>query len=107
MRINIKPLSANRAFKGRRFRTEEYKSYEKELSYLLPNLKVTAGKLKVRYVFGLSSKNADGDNCIKQFQDIISEKYNFNDKDIYKWDVEKVDVKKGDEFIEFEIENIK
>jgi len=69
----------------------------------LPKLKVPEGKLKVYYEFGLSSKNADGDNCIKQFQDIISKKYGFNDKQIYDWRVKKVDTKKGGEYIKFEI----
>jgi len=102
-KINIKPLSVNSAWRGRRFKTDEYKNYEEVLLFLLPKLNVPSGKLSVIYIFGLSSKNADGDNCIKQFQDIISKRYGFNDREIYHWDIKKVDVKKGDEFIEFEI----
>ncbi len=105
--INIKPLSVNEAFQGRRFKTNKYKQYEHDLLYLLPKIKVPEGKLKVYYEFGLSNKNADGDNCIKQFQDIISKKYNFNDKQIYKWEVIKVDVKKGEEYIKFKINGYK
>jgi len=105
-RINIKPLSANNAWRGRRFKTPEYKNYEEELLWILPKMKVPLGKLEVYYEFGLSSKNADGDNCIKQFQDIISKKYGFNDKNIYLWHIKKVDVKKGDEYIDFEVYNI-
>jgi len=103
-KIKLKALSVNKAFRGRKFKTEEYKGYEYDLNILLPKIKVPKSeKYKVFYVFGLSSKNADGDNCIKQFQDIISKKYGFNDKKIYKWDVEKVDTKKGSEFIKFKI----
>ncbi len=101
--VKIKPLSVNNAWRGRRFKTNEYKQYEEDLNKILPSIKVPEGKLEVFYRFGLSSKNADGDNCIKQFQDIISKKYNFNDKNIYKWTIEKEDVKKGDEFVEFKI----
>jgi len=105
-KIDIKPLSVNQAWKGRRFKTNLYKQYEHDLFFLLPKIKVPKGKIKVYYEFGLSSKNADGDNCIKQFQDIIASKYQFNDKQIYKWEVVKVDVKKGEEYIKFNLQAI-
>lgn len=101
--IKIKPLSLNSAYRGRRFKTKELENYKTSLSYLLPKLKIKNGKLSVKYIFGVSSKGADGDNLIKCFQDTIAEKYRFNDNKIYKWDVEKIDVKKGQEYIEFEI----
>ena len=101
--IKIKPLTVNQAWQGRRFKTDLYKIFERDLYHQLPPLKIPAGKLKVIYKFGLSNKQADGDNCIKQFQDILSKRYGFNDSKIYKWDVEKIDVKKGEEFIEFEL----
>lgn len=107
IKIEIKPLSANNAWRGRRFKTKEYKKYTNDLLYILPNLKVPKGKLKVYYEFGLSNKGADGDNCVKQFQDIISNKYDFNDNKIYKWSIKKVDVEKGEEYIMFRIEKFK
>ena len=103
MRINIKPLSVNQAFQGRRFKTPKYKAFEKELALKLKPMKVPEGKLILTVTFGLSSKNADWDNPIKAFQDIISKKYGFNDRHIYKGIVEKVDVPKGKEFIDFEL----
>ena len=54
-------------------------------------------------MFGVSSKASDGDNLIKSFQDTLCEKYGFNDRDIYRWEVEKVIVPKGKEYAEFEI----
>lgn len=103
-RINIKPLSVNRAWKGRRYKTDEYKQYTYELLMLLPrDIKIPKGKLSVYYKFGYSSKSSDIDNGIKQFQDILCEAYEFNDKQIYKMIVEKVDTKKGEEFIDFRI----
>lgn len=104
-RIELKPLSANKAFKGRKYKTSDYDKYEFDLFHLLPRIYIPKGKLKAYYIFGLSSKNADGDNCVKQFQDIIAKYYGFNDKMIYKWDVEKIDVNKGEEFIEFKVES--
>jgi hypothetical protein len=52
---------ANRSYQGRRFATPELKAYKLELSLKLPTLTIAAGPLPVRYVFGVSSKNADCD----------------------------------------------
>ena len=103
VRVTVKPLSVNEVWRGRRFKTPRYDSYEQELFYLLPKLEIPQGKLEVKLVFGFSSKGADIDNPIKPFLDVLQKKYGFNDKMIYRRSVEKVDVKKGEEFIEFEI----
>ena len=105
--ISIKPLSINRAWRGHRFKTPEYKAYEKELFYLLPKKRIPKGKLSVDLQVGYSSKNADIDNFVKLFLDILQNKYSFNDKMIYKLFVEKFDVKKTHEFIRFKIEKLK
>jgi len=106
-RINIKTISVNEAWMGRRYKTKKYKVYEVILLNLLPKrYKVPKGKLEVYYKFGLSNKNADCDNNIKQFQDCLQKKYEFNDCMIYKLMAEKEDVKKGNEFVKFEIKKI-
>ena len=107
MKINIKPLSINQCFQGRRFKTDKYKQYEKELMLLLPILNVPNGLLEVVITFGLSSKLNDIDNGLKPFIDILQKKYLFNDRDIYKLVVEKKIVPKGTEFIECEINKLK
>tara|TARA_R110000772_G_C13293860_1_gene438258 strand:+ start:1751 stop:2074 length:324 start_codon:yes stop_codon:yes gene_type:complete len=107
MKINIKPLSINQCFQGRRFKTPKYKQYEKELMLLLPILSVPNGLLEVVITFGLSSKLNDIDNGLKPFIDILQKKYLFNDRDIYKLIVEKKIVPKGAEFIECEINKLK
>ena len=106
MKIDIKPLSVNECWKGQRFKTQKYKTYENELLSLLPNLKIPKGKLEVNYVFGFSSKLSDWDNPIKPFQDILQKRYLFDDRDIFKATVEKVLVKKGSEFVSFEIKEL-
>ena len=106
MKINIKPLSTNQLWQGRRFKTPLYKSYEQEMMYLLPKLVVPNSKLLLKIKFGLSSKLADLDNCCKGCVDILARKYDFNDRMIYKIEAEKVITKKGREFIEFEITEI-
>lgn len=102
-KIKIKPLSVNGAWKGRRYRTDDYKKYQKLLGLLLKYKKIPEGKLKLITRVGYSSKSSDIDNFLKPFIDCLQKKYMFNDNRIYKLDVEKVDVKKGEEFIEFEL----
>src|SRR5580698_10546066 len=104
--IPIKPLTVNRAYQGRRFRTPELKAYQQELAYRLPKLVLPRGRLSVSYTFGVSSKSADGDNLVKAFQDALAEKYGFNDRDIYRWEVEKRIVPKGKEYVAFELTSI-
>jgi Holliday junction resolvase RusA-like endonuclease len=105
-KIKTKAVSLNEAYRGRRFKTPKLAQYKEELNYLLPKIKIPDGKLEVFYRFGLSSKASDYDNCIKAFQDCLQDKYGFNDNRIYKATVEKVDVKKGEEFIEFDIKKL-
>ena len=102
-RLDIKPLSVNECWQGKRFKTKKYKQYEKDCLLILPYLEVPEGELIVKYTFGFSSILSDWDNPIKPFQDILQKKYNFDDKYIVKAIVEKVKVKKGKEFIEFSI----
>jgi len=102
-KINIKPLSVNCAYTGKRYKTDNYKWFENELLFKLKSMNVPKGKLTLITTFGLSSLNADWDNPVKPFQDVLQKKYGFNDRMIYRGIIEKVDVAKGDEFIEFEI----
>ena len=104
MKVNIKPLSVNQAFQGKRFKTPKYKSYEKELLLKLKPLELPEPPYKVVYVFGLSSKLADWDNPIKPFQDILQKYYNFDDRHIIEANVIKKLVPKGSEYIEYYIE---
>jgi len=107
-KILIKPLSVNDAWKGRRFKTEKYSWYETQLMFLLSNsnefrtLK-KGEKLAVELNFGFSSHSSDWDNGIKQFMDVISKKYGFNDNRIFKGVIEKEIVRKGSEYVSFKV----
>lgn len=105
MRINIKPLSVNQAWKGRRFKTKKYDDYIKEVLLSLGPLDIPDGELFLSVTFGLSSKLSDIDNPLKCFIDCLQKKYNFDDRRIFKLSVEKKIVNKGDEFIDFLIYN--
>ena len=105
MKIKIKPLSVNQAWKGRRYKTNFYNTYERELLLKLPN-KYTApeGKKHLDIVVGFSSQLSDVDNMLKPFIAILQKKYKFNDKDIFKITIEKKLVAKGKEFIDWKLE---
>lgn len=104
IRMKIKPLSVNKCWRGgRRFRTNEYEDYESEMLMLLPKLKIPTGKLKLKFVLGFSNKGSDIDNAMKPTIDILQKAYDFNDKMIYQLEAVKVDVPKGEEFLEFEL----
>ena len=105
MKIEIKPLSVNQCWQGKRFKTPIYKSYEKELLLILPNLTIPEGDLEIIITFGFSSKASDWDNPIKPFQDILQKRYGFNDSRVYKATIIKDIVKKGKEYIKFNIVN--
>lgn len=98
-------MSINACWRGgRRFKTKEYNQYIKDLLLVLPNEKIPKDcKLCFVAIFGVSSRGFDLDNAVKPFMDSLQAKYNFNDNRIYKIEIEKNIVKKGDEFISFEL----
>lgn len=73
---------------------------------MLIAIKLPQPPFKVYYEFGMSNSQSDWDNPIKPLQDILQKRYNFNDKDIYEANVKKVKVKKGEEYIKFEITSL-
>ena len=103
----IKPLSVNQCWMGRRFKTKLYKAYEAQTLTLLPkSIDIPSGALRLTLTIGFSNKRADIDNIAKPFIDILQKKYGFNDCQIYHLSMIKTIVKKGDEFIGFQIEAI-
>jgi len=104
MKIDIKPLSVNVCWQGKRFKTPKYKSYEKELLLKLPNIKIDfKSHLRLDIVFGYSNTLNDIDNALKPFIDVLQKRTGFNDRMIYELNVKKEIVKKGEEFIKFNI----
>ena len=108
LKVDIKPLSVNKAFKGRRFKTREYDEYINSMLYLLPNnLKINPkAYLRLNIVFGFSSRGSDIDNALKCFIDCLVKKYDFDDRSIYELHVIKEIVKKKEEYIKFELKDL-
>jgi len=74
IKLPIKPLSVNRAFQGRRFKTKEHNSFCKSVSMLLMPYKKGqySGMLHIEYRFYLKNFiRIDIDNLIKPLQDCL------------------------------------
>lgn len=100
----VKPLSANRAYQGRKIKTTMYKRYVKKVLRILPKLDLPEeGELYLRLIVHYSNTRSDIDNCLKPFIDILQEAYEFNDNRIYRLIVDKKIVPKGEDGIFFEI----
>ena len=104
--IQIKPLSVNKAWKGVRYKTNDYIRFENNCLLLLPKITLPEPPFEIHLEFGFSSKGSDWDNPTKNFVDILSKKYHFNDSLIYRGIIEKVIVPKGKEYIKFEIKTL-
>ena len=107
IKIPVAPLSANRLWRGRKFKTQDYQIYEQEVLYRLAKtvLQIDFTSIKKLTFFlkvGLSSKNSDLSNTIKALEDILQHKFSFNDKNTYMIIAEKEIVKKGQEYIAFD-----
>jgi len=103
MKINIKPLSSNQAWRGKKYKTDKYKAYENACLLSLPKMNIPDGELELSITIGVSTAAFDLDNCLKPFIDILQKKYKFNDNRIYSITALKRLVSKGDEFISFDI----
>lgn len=105
--IDIKPISVNECWQGKRFKTPKYKNYERDLLLIMPKIRMPDPPYKITFEFGFSNSLCDWDNPVKPIQDILQKKYGFNDKDIYEAEVKKVLVKKGQEYFSYLIETLK
>ena len=108
--LRIKPLSVNKAWQGKRFKTPDYKMYQKAINWLLndakPYFDASDKYLSLKIVFGFSNLASDVDNPVKPFQDCLSRFYQFDDKKIRNLNVSAVKVKKHKEFICFNLEQL-
>ncbi|MBO7323401.1 MAG: hypothetical protein J6U51_07455 [Bacteroidales bacterium] len=104
-RIDIKPLSVNEAWQGKRFKTREYSGYEKEMLLKLKPGRLPDPPFEVWYEWGFSNMQADVGNPEKCVSDILQKKYGFNDNKIIRMHLHKVKVRKGEEYVRFRIEH--
>jgi len=107
IKLNIKALSVNEAYQGRRFRTPKHDVFKTAIKYLLPpSYDMPEPPYCIYFEFGVSSPLSDGDNLVKCAQDSIADKYGFNDRFIKRWVIDVEKVEKGKEYIKFKIEHL-
>lgn len=105
-KINVKPMSVNHCWQGKRFKTADYSKYERLLMSKLPHGIDVLPPFEIDLTFGFSNAASDIDNPIKPFLDILQKMYKINDKDVYKLNVLKEITSKKSEFIQFEIKHL-
>ena len=104
IKIPLKPLSVNKAWQGRRFKSSYYKQFEKDISKLLPRARKTMKEeIEIHYTFYLKNyKLSDVDNLIKPLQDqLVAKGYFKDDRQIVFLTAEKI--KSIEDKIEVEI----
>lgn len=107
--LDLKPMSVNVAWQGRRYKTDTYKKYEKDVLTLLSAIHIdipTAGDLKLILNIGCT-RTFDIDNAVKPLVDILQKKYDFNDNRIIEAYLTKKITKRGEEYMEFNLLAIK
>ena len=74
---------------------------------MLPKINIPEPPFTVYYEFGFSSIASDLDNPVKPLQDVLQKRYEFDDKHIHEMLVRRVKVKKGEEYLRFQIKSLK
>jgi Holliday junction resolvase RusA-like endonuclease len=92
--LEIRPLSVNAAWQGRRFKTKAYKAYEGSISLLMKGQRFEpiSGPCVAFYTFYLKSiLRSDGDNLIKCVQDcMVKNGVIQDDRYIMRYEIQKV-----------------
>ena len=110
-KLEEKPLSANKMFTIKRRRTHTYNSYAKRWREVLEGNKLPEDiedtsmmVFKLDVEVGLSSANADLDNCLKPLIDCIQENVEgFNDKKIIHLTAVRHKASRGNEWVSFKL----
>lgn len=100
--LQIKAISVNVAWKGRRFKTDDYIQYENDCFKLIKGTKVE-GWVEIKYRFYLKNfGNTDVSNLVKLLEDIIVKcELITDDRKVVKFSAEKI--KSKEDKIEIEI----
>lgn len=88
---DIRPLSVNEAWQGRRFKTKRYLSFERDLLLTLPKCEPIFGKVRIEIeCLYKRDKMRDIDNAVKPILDVIVKRgYIEDDRYVYELVVKK------------------
>ena len=108
MRVNLKPVSVNAAWQGRRYKTPLYNDFEEAMLWELKSLRPpkVEGDYEIHFTFHLrNAVRSDLSNFIKTTEDIIVKSGMVTD-DRLCWHMVVDKVKSDTNFIDFEIKPI-
>ena len=104
--LPLKPISTNKLYTGRRWKSAAAKQFEKDIAlHLLAACRdrtLPDGELAIHFQFG-TSRRMDVSNCVKLVEDCIARHFGIDDRRFTAQTVVRVPVKKGQEFITFRI----
>lgn len=89
--LDIATVSQNRAWKGKRYKSDEYLAFEEEMLWKLPKMTPLDGLIEVHYTFHMKNhKMKDIDNPVKICTDILVKSGIIkDDRYIYRMTIEK------------------
>lgn len=90
--LDIKPLSVNRAWQGRKYKTKEYNAWRREIEILMPRKEMIQGDVSVTVIYSLvRHRRTDLDNLFKTlFDSIVNRGYIEDDTRIVEIHAKKV-----------------
>ena len=106
--IPIKPISTNKLFQGRRFKTKDYDAFINAALYFAPKVPMIKGIVSLQVDFYVKNiKVSDLDNFLKGTLDLIVKAgYIEDDRFIYKITARKFKAEGEDERIELKIKSL-
>lgn len=107
LKLPFKAFSTNDLYAGRKVRSYKYKNFRKAvLQYLEDNYEQKVdlkGNLALSLEIGYSSPLSDASNGIKGIEDVVSEYFKFNDRQIVTIVIDKYLVSKGSEYMHLKV----
>ena len=104
--VNIQALSVNKGYTGRKFKTQAYKDYERDIKLYLSTVNLPRLKPRQKFYlyleFGIPTRQ-DASNGIKLLEDILTSHMGVNDRHTMALYCKKVITRKEDCYIKFNI----
>lgn len=107
IKLQVNPLSVNKAWRGRHFKTPEYKSFERDVAIMLPfdTSKHSKEEIFVHYIYYIKNYSlADTANMEKTLTDMLVNRGYISDDRYIRAIYQRKEKTDGPEYIEIIIE---
>ena len=106
LRLQIKPLSTNRIYVGRKVKSSQARQFERDIALLLAayakETELPDGDLAIHFRFG-TTRQKDLSNNVKLLEDQIAKHYGIDDRRFAGHTAVRIPVPRGEEFVIFQI----